>query len=411
MTAFPQLHVSPPFGWMNDPNGLVWLEGEYHLFYQYHPFSTVWGPMHWGHAVSQDLHRWEHLPIALSPDALGTIFSGSVVHDRLNSSGLVPGGGLVAVFSYSTQNQGLAFSVDRGRTWEKYSGNPILKATAKDFRDPKVFAFGNEWRMVIAAGDHLEFYRSANLREWTITGRFQTEMRPGVWECPDLFPLKSATEEHWVLLLSLGDGAPAGGSGTAVFLGQYDGERFTPSGHHDWMDWGPDNYAGVTWNDAPDNQRLFVGWMNNWKYARSIPAAGWRGSMTIPRKLSLSDDKVPRIVQTPVVPAEVMVQEYLLRRHEIREVHIPLDSHSKRSVHLVWEVSSQSLRVSRRNAVEGEIHPDFGFEFSMPLRRDTETLAINVVVDHGSVEVFAQGQALTMLVFPEPNQLPPGSST
>lgn len=306
----PVYHFTPPAHWMNDPNGMVYYDNEYHLFYQYYPDSTVWGPMHWGHAISKDLVHWEHLPVALYPDSLGYIFSGSAVIDWNNSSGLGKEGKvpLVAIFTYHNaaaekagsvtyQNQGIAFSVDKGRTWKKYSGNPVLKNPGiKDFRDPKVSwnTEENKWIMTLAVSDHISFYSSPDLIHWRHESDFGKDRgaHGGVWECPDLFslPVDATGEEKWVLLVSINPGAPNGGSGTQYFVGDFDGKTFTDDNDSVlWIDHGRDNYAGVTWSDIPENdgRRIFLGWMSNWDYAQVVPTDKWRSAMTFPRTLSL----------------------------------------------------------------------------------------------------------------------------
>jgi fructan beta-fructosidase len=329
----PQFHFSPKEKWMNDPNGMVYFEGEFHLFYQYYPEDTVWGPMHWGHAVSRDLVHWEHLPIALYPDALGYIFSGSAVVDWHNSSGFGVDGRppLVAIFTYHDmdgekagrpdyQCQGIAYSNDKGRTWTKYEGNPVLPnpGNTKDIRDPKVFwhEYSEQWIMTLAVLDHVEFWGSKNLKQWTRLGDFGKEWggHGGVWECPDLFPLEveGTREIKWVLLLSINPGGPNGGSATQYFVGEFDGETFTlddsfapfVSGEKGlWADYGRDNYAGVTWSDIPgeDSRQLFLGWMSNWNYAQVVPTHPWRSAMTIPRELTLhSTEQGYRLFSRPV---------------------------------------------------------------------------------------------------------------
>ncbi len=315
----PQFHFTPPSMWMNDPNGLVHYDGEYHLFYQYYPADTIWGPMHWGHAVSRDLVHWEHLPIALAPDARGYIFSGSAVVDWHNTSGFGVNGKppLIAIYTYHDpvrgkagtgdhESQGLAYSNDRGRTWTKYDGNPVLPNVGrhKDFRDPKVFWHqpSQRWIMVLSVFDHVQFHGSADLKRWQPLGTFGQGKgaHDGTWECPDLFPLQVAGggEKKWVLVVNLNPGGPQGGSGTQYFVGDFDGHHFTldPSFERSlqrdgaaWIDWGRDNYAGVTWSDVPpeDGRRLYIGWMSNWDYAQQVPTHPWRSAMTVPRDLQL----------------------------------------------------------------------------------------------------------------------------
>ncbi|MEL6925104.1 MAG: glycoside hydrolase family 32 protein, partial [Bacteroidota bacterium] len=315
----PQFHFSPPAKWMNDPNGMVYYEGEYHLFYQHYPDSTVWGPMHWGHAVSSDMINWEHLPIGLYPDELGYIFSGSAVVDHNNTSGFGKDGAppMIAIFTHhepegardesnkTFQYQSIAYSNDKGRSWTKYEGNPVVPNPGiRDFRDPKVswHEASNQWVMVFAAWDQVKFYGSPDLKKWTHLSDFGKThgSHGGVWECPDLFPLQveGTNETKYVLLVSINPGAPNGGSGTQYFVGDFDGRSFVLDENFSgqvqnengvWIDYGRDNYAGVTWSDIPetDGRRLFLGWMSNWHYAQVVPTDTWRSAMTLPRVLSL----------------------------------------------------------------------------------------------------------------------------
>ena len=327
----PQFHFSPPSGWMNDPNGMVYHNGEYHLFYQHNPDSTIWGPMHWGHAVSEDLVHWEHLPIALYPDSLGTIFSGSAVVDLHNTSGLgtAKNPPMIAIFTYhdaagekagrnNFQTQGIAFSLDNGRSWTKYEGNPVLPNPGiRDFRDPKVMWYeeGNEWIMTLAVKDHVSFYSSPNLIDWELESDFGVDIgaHGGVWECPDLFKMQveGSEEEKWVLLVSINPGGPNGGSATQYFVGQFDGKEFVLDEQFKanlneegiWIDYGKDNYAGVTWSDVPaeDDRRLFMGWMSNWEYANVVPTEKWRSAMTVARTLTLTETTEGlRLLSNPV---------------------------------------------------------------------------------------------------------------
>jgi fructan beta-fructosidase len=306
----PQLHFTPKSHWMNDPNGMVYHNGEYHLFYQHYPGGNKWGPMHWGHAVSKDLVRWEHLPIALYPDSLGYIFSGSAVVDQNNTSGFgsVQNPPLVAVYTYHSaekekageedyQYQGIAFSIDNGRSWTKYEGNPVLPNQGiRDFRDPKVFWHQptSNWIMILAVKDHTELWASPDLKRWSKLSDFGQSYgaHGGVWECPDLFPIKpeAGGKEKWIMIVSINPGGPNGGSATQYFIGDFDGRTFHPDEAKQtvkWIDYGPDNYAGITWSNAPDNRNIFLGWMSNWAYAEKVPTTVWRSAMTLPRDLSL----------------------------------------------------------------------------------------------------------------------------
>jgi len=317
----PAFHFTPSKMWMNDPNGMVFFEGEYHLFYQHYPDSTVWGPMHWGHAVSKDMVCWEHLPIALYPDSLGYIFSGSAGVDWNNTSGFGKDGKppLVAIFTHHLmagekagrsdfQYQSLAYSNDRGRTWTKYAGNPVIPNTQKikDFRDPKMIwdEGSKQWVLALAAGNQVVIWGSPDLKNWKHLSDFGKEYgsHGGVWECPDLFPIQSTPDARpkWVLLLSINPGSPNGGSGTQYFVGDFDGKNFVldsafaesvKNERAMWVDWGRDNYAGVTWSDIPksDGRRLFLGWMSNWDYAQKVPTTAWRSATTLPRELILEN--------------------------------------------------------------------------------------------------------------------------
>lgn len=301
----PQIHFSPAAHWMNDPNGMVYYQHVYHLFYQYYPGATVWGPMHWGHATSADMIHWKHQPVALYPDSLGYIFSGSAVVDVNNTSGFGRNGRvpLVAIFTQHDpkgekagksdfQNQSIAYSLDAGSTWIKYAHNPVLKNPGiKDFRDPKVAWYepGKRWVMTLAAQDRTTFYSSKDLKKWDRESEFgQTAgAHGGVWECPDLFPLTYNGTTVWILIVNINPGGPNGGSATQYFCGNFDGHNFVPFDTETrWVDYGPDEYAGVTWSNT-GSRRLFLGWMSNWEYATVVPTVKWRSAMTVPRELSL----------------------------------------------------------------------------------------------------------------------------
>jgi len=329
----PAFHFTPKNNWMNDPNGLVYANGTYHLYYQYWPYGNTWGPMHWGHATSTDLIKWEEQPIALYPDRLGYIFSGSATADPNNTSGFGDGINvpIVAIFTYhdpakekagqmDVESQGLAYSLDNGQTFTKYDqGNPVIKNPGiRDFRDPKVTwdAQHNMWVLVLAAQDRSQFYSSKNLKDWTYLSEFGAGIgaHGGVWECPDFFPLKveGATETKWVLIQSLNPGGANGGSGTQYFVGDFDGKTFTLDNAFAqkvakekaaWLDYGKDNYAGVTWNNVPNTEgkKIMIGWMSNWEYANVVPTQAWRSANTIPRELKLVKKGADySIVTTPV---------------------------------------------------------------------------------------------------------------
>ena len=287
----------------------MYYKGEYHLFYQSVLDSRRIGPEHWGHAVSADLVHWVELPVALYPDSFGPIWSGSAVVDEHNTSGLVPGGGLVAIFSYQEQSQGLAYSNDQGRTWTKYKANPIIPIGGKDFRDPKVFWHSetNRWVLVLAAGRAIKIFASSNLINWTQVSEFKDPHVPGyVFECPDLFPMQLDGQTKWVLTLSILGAGPSDAHGSIYLIGQFDGTNFTSETYEPyWLDYGPDNYAAVTFNDAPNNSRILLGWLGNWTYGTSLPTSPWRGVMTIAHSLELKSLPVGiRLIQNPVPEVE-----------------------------------------------------------------------------------------------------------
>ncbi|MEY9778346.1 glycoside hydrolase family 32 protein [Arthrobacter sp. MW3 TE3886] len=334
----PKWHYSAERNWLNDPNGLVYSNGTYHLFYQHNPHGEEWGNMSWGHATSTDLQHWGEQPVAIACDEQEAIFSGSAVLDVHNTSGFGIGGvpPLVAIYTsaYSPasplsgrQAQSLAYSTDDGATWTKYAGNPVLDRASADFRDPKVFwydgAAGSYWVMVAVEAVHHEvvLYKSADLLTWEYLSTFgPANATGGVWECPDLFELPvdgDASNTRWVLVVNLSPGGIAGGSGGQYFIGTFDGVTFrsettvtdgvqaddTRMADYGWLDWGRDYYAAVSFSNAPDGRRLMIGWMNNWQYAASTPSDGWRSAMSLVREVRLvSRGGRPVLVQEAVDP-------------------------------------------------------------------------------------------------------------
>ena len=328
----PNFHFTPKKGWMNDPNGMFFYNGYYHLYFQHYPDGTTWGPMHWGHAISTDLFNWKEQPIALYPDDLGYIFSGSVVVDYENTSGFGADGKIpiIAIFTshdpkkektgeIDVENQSIAYSLDEGLTWTKYKDNPVLKNPgARDFRDPKVSwdKQRKRWTMVLAAGQEIQFYISKDLKSWNKLTSFGEGIgnHGGVWECPDFFqlPVIGSSEKKWVLLVSINPGGPNTGSATQYFVGDFDGSNFvldesfnreTDKEQGFWVDYGRDNYAGVTFSNVEnkDGGKLFMGWMSNWLYANEVPTENWRSAMTIARTLELlKSDNTYRLTSNPV---------------------------------------------------------------------------------------------------------------
>ena len=295
----PIYHFTPEKHWTNDPNGLLYVDGLYHLFYQHNPFGDTWGHMSWGHAVSRDLLTWQHLPVAIPEDSV-MIFSGSAVNDSLNTCGLGDQDGcLVAIYTAHRsghQAQAIATSIDDGLTWTQYSGNPVIDRNMADFRDPKVFWYAPEgkWVMVVALPKlyQIAFYSSPDLLNWTLLSEFGPAGKAaGLWECPDFFeiPITGRSESKWVLMLS-SEGPHAGSGGMQYFVGEFDGTTFTNDNNLSkalFLDYGKDFYAGQTYNGLPNHQRIMISWMSNWAYANQTPVNGFRGRMTLPRQLNL----------------------------------------------------------------------------------------------------------------------------
>ena len=404
----------------------MWFDGEWHLFFQHHPDSDVWGPMHWGHAVSADLFHWEELPIALFPDpTLGTVFSGSAIAD---------GHRLVALFTHhggtsSTQKQSLAISEDRGRTWSLHDGNPVIDNPGiRDFRDPKLFRHGDGWIAVLAAGDHVAIYRSDDLLRWTWASDFGPEgLEGGVWECPDLFPLiDEAGEERWILKVDVNPGAPNGGSGGAWFLGHFDGGQFRGS-HRGFFDAGADFYAAQSWSGTPDGRHLWIGWMNNWLYGQKTPTVGWRGAMTLPREVFLrGTGSKALLAQRPVSELESRRGETLFDLRDLAvdgRLDLPdgevfdlqLDATPlQEKIEVVVRAGDRDetrigyvdgrLFVDRTQSGESGFSDGFAARHEVACVLDGELLALRIVVDRCSVEVFAQHGTVvfTELIFPDP---------
>lgn len=455
----PQFHFTPKAHWMNDPNGMVYYKGEYHLFFQYYPGGTVWGPMHWGHAVSKDLVHWKQLPIALYPDSLGYIFSGSAVIDWNNTSGFgtknTPP--MVAVYTIHNpvlekegkdnfQSQGIAYSTDKGSNWTKYKNNPVLPNPGfKDFRDPKV-RWNNsiqKWIMVLAVHDHVQFYSSPDLKHWTFESSFGkiSGAHGGVWECPDLFPLKINGVEKWVLIVSVDPGAPNGGSGTQYFIGDFDGHKFVDSNPPStvlWVDWGKDDYAGVTWSDIPqaDGRTIFLGWMSNWQYAQQVPTSTWRGTNTIPRTLQLKyvNGKI-RLVSNPIeelkslradscivndsvftgsldlskkIPfntstVEVSLELKLNQNSEFGDSNdfgLKISNSDNEYVLAGYDASLQKVYVDRSHSGNTDFSPKFTGKLYAPVKIENGILKLHLFIDLTSIELFAQdGQTVMSDIF------------
>ncbi|MGI9075637.1 MAG: glycoside hydrolase family 32 protein [Bryobacteraceae bacterium] len=453
----PQYHFSPRQNWTNDPNGLVYFEGEYHLFFQYNPFGDQWGHMSWGHAVSRDLLHWNELPVALPEQNGIMIFTGSTVIDRSNTSGFCRAGKpcLVAVYTGHTsaigshralQTQNLAYSNDRGRTWTKYARNPVLNLNLPDFRDPKVFwsEQAKRWIMLVSMPDDhkVRIYASANLKQWQQLSEFgPAGATSGQWECPELFqlPVNGKTDEtRWVLKVGLNPGGLHGGSAEQYFIGRFDGTRFVndnPPSLSLWTDYGKDCYCALTFNGLPETQApVMIGWMNNWQYAAALPTKPWRGQMTVPRRLSLrtTPDGL-RLFQEPIdALQQLREQPFALTDQSVEQVNKRLSSgqYGKRHTfelrstlplgtaqEVGWKLfaadgsftmvgynrRAQQLFVDRTHSGVVVNSKGFSTRTTAPLPLPGNILKLDILVDRCSIEVFADNGRITMtnLVFPQ----------
>ena len=444
----PQLHFSPKEKWMNDPNGMVYYNGTYHLFYQYYPDSTVWGPMHWGHATSKDLVRWEHQPIALYPDSLGYIFSGSAVVDVNNTSGLGKDGKvpMVAIFTHHDpkgekagrtdyQNQSIAYSLDEGKTWTKYEGNPVLKNPGiKDFRDPKVswHEATKKWIMTLATLDRITFYSSPNLKEWAKESEFGKEVgaHGGVWECPDLFSLEHEGKKLWVLIVNLNPGGPNGGSATQYFVGDFDGHQFTPFATDTrWLDYGPDEYAGITYANTGD-RKIFLGWMSNWQYADRVPTEKWRSAMTVPRDLSIEKlgdkylvkskpvDELNTLAEQPMTMENIDATKVdltaktgkltgpamlKLTADKLVGFSITLANDQGQKLVIGYDKAGNNYFIDRTASGKVDFAKGFAGKHTAPRFSGKENFDLTLIIDNASVELFADSglSVMTEIFFPD----------
>lgn len=441
----PRYHYSPPSGWLNDPNGLVFIGGEYHLFYQHHPNSDRWGPMHWGHAVSTDLVRWTDLPMALEPDDLGWIYSGSAVVDHGDTAGFGRDA-IVAVFTHASaegQVQSLAYSLDLGRSWRTYDRNPVLPAPpdTPDFRDPKVFRWDGQdsehWVMVLAVGPEVAVFTSKDMRTWSkSSGLLPCGTESTVVETPDLFPLRVGDdgEQLWVLSIGVTSGAPAGGGGTGYLVGSFDGQTFTPGGAELlWADFGTDFYAAQSWSNSPGDERVWIAWLSDWAYAEQVPSSGWRGVMTIPRRLeliqtsggvrlaqtptgALNDSRVPRHSSTAEIsPGSANPLAGIRCRRFDLELGIGLDASTASRLELevfkgdhertaiIFDIGESALWLDRSHAGADPFHHEHPLSARTTVDPPGGLLKLRVIGDECSVEVFANSGevSISALVYPE----------
>lgn len=460
----PVYHFTPPVNWTNDPNGLVFANGLYHLFYQYNPDGMEWGHMSWGHAVSKDLVHWQNWPVAIPEGPEGMIFSGSAVLDSFNTSGLGSASHppLVAVYTSHyipdplhpeqyTQSQHIAYSLDGGHTWKKYAHNPVLDLHMRDFRDPKVFWYApdSQWVMVVSfpVQHQVQFFRSADLIHWQHTGSFgPAGDTSNVWECPDLFPLqvrdasgKPTGRTKWVLMISVQ-------YDVQYFMGTFNGKTFVadePANRIRKVDEGTDFYAATTYNDIPasDGRRICIAWMDNWAYAARIPTFPWRGFMTVPRVFTLREDEEdkPELYQYPVEEiGQLAVDSMQIRNRLVDEAHelpirlpgkqhtdypftvgklslrlsqikgtmrLAIAQHGDSAIWVNYDATTGELQIDRRRSGKTDFDPHFPAIISMQLR-PAQQLRLDVYLDKSSAEFFVNGgqKAATLLFFPHPDQ-------
>jgi fructan beta-fructosidase len=394
----PKFHFTPDHNWINDPNGLVYYNGEYHLFYQYNPYGNKWGHMSWGHAVSKDLLQWEHLPVALEEykDAAGDsvmVFSGSAV---------VSGDTLVAIYTShkaDRQNQSIAYSVDRGRTFTRYEHNPVLDISRKNFRDPKVFWYEpqKKWIMAVVVPDlhKVQLHESKDLKAWKLLSEFgPLGDTTKIWECPDLVDvpmIEDPSQRKWVMIVSTSH--PQGGPyvGMQYFVGDFDGTTFTaddPSMYPLYVDYGKDFYAGVTFNNVPNGGKILLGWVNNWAYANDLPTTPWKGAMSLPRKLTLDGMMLKQTPVTNVQPMRVSIT--------------PNDSLQVLGAWIGYDDIEKAVYLDRRNAGNTSFNKSFPSIEKAPARLIDGKVQLEIYVDQSIIEVFINGgeAVITEQVFP-----------
>ena len=409
----PSYHHTPLYGWMNDPNGMFYKDGEWHLYYQYNPYGSLWENMTWGHSVSKDLIHWEALPLAIEADAIGTIFSGSCVVDKNNTAGF----GKDAIIAFYTsaaesQTQSMAYSTDGGRTFTKYDKNPVVTFNAPDFRDPKVFWYEgtNRWIMMLAVGQEMQIWSSANLKDWNKESSFGSEYgcHGGVWECPDMLKIG----DKWVLICNINPGGPFGGSATQYFVGDFDGKKFTCESMPKvtkWLDYGKDHYATVSFSNAPDGRITVLAWMSNWQYANQVPTKQFRSANSIARDLGLFKDGEETYVS--VTPSKEMLA---VRGAKIKKpsatceiivdvkgtMELTLSNAKGEQVIMNYDAQKQTFAMDRTKSGDSSFSEAFSATTVAPTHGIMKQLRI--FIDNCSIEAFASDgkMAMTNLVFP-----------
>lgn len=444
-TYRPVYHHTPVYGWMNDPNGMFYKDGVYHLYFQYNPYGSMWANMTWGHSTSTDLAHWTYEGTAIVPDAWGAIFSGSCVVDKDNTAGF--GKGAVVAFYTSAkstpwgdvQSQSMAYSLDNGKTFIKYEHNPILTSTERDFRDPKVFWYapGKHWVMMLAVGQEMQIYSSGNLKEWKKESSFGTMQgaHDGVWECPDLVEVavEGSKEKKWVLICNLNPGGPFGGSAAQYFVGSFDGKKFVNESptQTKWLDWGKDNYATVTWSNAPAGRCIALGWMSNWQYANNVPTTQYRSANTLARDLTLykvggelylkskpspeikkaraEEKKIPAFeVKGNYEVASLLADnkgayeiEMTIENKGTSKIDFSLMNEKGEKVAMYYDVVRKQFVMDRSASGIVGFSRDFPAVTVAPVR-NTDQMHLRLFIDRSSVEAFGEeGEyVMTNLVFP-----------
>ena len=415
----PIYHQTPKWGWMNDPNGMFYKDGVWHLYFQYNPYGSKWENMSWGHSTSTDLVNWKHEPLALFGDGLGTIFSGSCVLDKNNTAGY--GDSTVVAFYTSagpSQTQSMAYSTDGGKTFTKYENNPIITSPSRDFRDPHVF--WNEeagfWNMILAVGQEMQIFSSSNLKDWKYESSFGEGYgnHGGVWECPDLMKMKVAgtDKEKWMLICNINPGGPFGGSATQYFIGEFDGHKFTcedePS-ETKWMDYGKDHYATVTFSNAPEGRNVAIAWMSNWQYANQVPTKQYRSANSIARDLGLFEYNGETYCSVrPAKEMDAVRGARLSAPTEACEIVVTLKGDAQitlrnakgERVVMTYDDEEETFDMDRRRSGNVSFSDAFPVATSSPTYGKVRQLRI--FVDRCSVEAFdGDGKmCMTNLVFP-----------
>ena len=416
----PVYHHTPAYGWMNDPNGMFYKDGVWNLYFQHNPYGSQWENMTWGHSTSTDLVHWKFQGDPVQPDALGTVFSGSAVVDKENTSGFGKGA-VIALYTSAgeSQTQSMVYSTDNGKTFTKYEGNPVITSNVPDFRDPHMF--WNEdikkWNMILAAGQHMEIYTSDNLKDWKLESSFG-EMygnHGGVWECPDLMKMKvrGTNKEKWMLICNINPGGPFGGSATQYFIGDFDGHKFTCESKPEvtkWMDYGKDHYATVTFDNAPEGRRVAIAWMSNWQYANQVPTLQYRSGNSIPRDLGLFEYKGETycsVVPSPEMTAarSKKATKSLSESCEMvvnlkGNATITLSNDKGEKVVMLYDAKAETFSMDRTKSGKMDFSNDFAATTKAPTYGKISQLRI--FIDKSSIEVFdAEGKmAMTNLVFP-----------